>query len=483
MSDLHLVEWKSLVRHEGNQTLWHVAWSRNAQLVATCGADRSVAVWDAHTGLLLGGIGGGMLERTVRTVDWSAEGTRLALACFDGQVRIFRLERGGRAEATVLRADDRLAGGSGGTQRSVSSGTDVGDGSVDMEVVSECCGRGIRGGADEAGVVARTPTVAVAPIPTDVPTVADDGALAYQLAPYLTLRLVARLEGHESEVKCAAFSPSGTLLATCSRDKTVWIWECGTDGDDAIDFECVAVLAGHTQDVKSLTWHPEREMIASASYDNTVRLWCEDLLDGEWYCCATLTGHESTVWSVAFEPLAGDDREARLLSGGGDGQVMVWRLEEPEADAKTNSEATSAASVTSNASQLTSWNRTREQRWVVEWHVYANADDRGFADEEDEPVYSVDWSPCGRYVAAASADGAVRVYDADTAAMVAQRRHAHRGAEVNCVRFRPRCVVEADLDEAIRTRIAAEAGDEGDREALMLASAGDDGTARLWLLL
>lgn len=35
-----------------------------------------------------------------------------------------------------------------------------------------------------------------------------------------------KLDGHENEVKCVAFSVSGQYVATASRDKTVFIWQC-----------------------------------------------------------------------------------------------------------------------------------------------------------------------------------------------------------------------------------------------------------------
>lgn len=125
---------------------------------------------------------------------------------------------------------------------------------------------------------------------------------------------VTVLEGHESEVKYVDWHPTKDQLATCSRDKTIWIWEF----DENIEFQCEEVLTGHSQDVKMVKWVPGTNyQLVSASYDDTIKLW--DCEDDEYFCKQTLSDHTSTIWCICF---SSDGK--LLMSGSEDMSVKVY---------------------------------------------------------------------------------------------------------------------------------------------------------------
>ncbi|KAL0216168.1 hypothetical protein P9112_008352 [Eukaryota sp. TZLM1-RC] len=127
---------------------------------------------------------------------------------------------------------------------------------------------------------------------------------------------IERIEGHECEVKGIAFSHNG-YLASCSRDRLVWVWEYN---DMVDDFEVASVLHGHEQDVKNVCWHPTESLLASCSYDNTIRLWKDD--DGLFVFDQVLEGHDDTVWSIEFSRCGN-----YLFSTGSDNRLFVWGRE------------------------------------------------------------------------------------------------------------------------------------------------------------
>ena len=77
----------------------------------------------------------------------------------------------------------------------------------------------------------------------------------------------------------------------------------------------MATLEGHSSTVYSVAFDPSGSRLASGSYDQSVKVW--ELSTGE--CVATLEGHSSFVRSVAFDPSG-----SRLASGSDDRSVKVW---------------------------------------------------------------------------------------------------------------------------------------------------------------
>jgi WD40 repeat protein len=219
------------------------------------------------------------------------------------------------------------------------------------------------------------------------------------------------LDGHESEIKSLSWSPTGQYLATCSRDKSVWIWEELEDDN----FETIAVLQEHDGDVKCVAWHPEEDLLASASYDDSVRLYREDADD--WVqvsCIAGERGHSMTVWWVEFEgsgmskkdfraqrDALSDEQQQhidgleqsgpRLATCSDDRTIRIWRRkprEQPNASSNTG-----IPSIIRSAAIDEDW---YQEAVLPQVHERA--------------IYSVSWSQTTGMIVSAGSDGKIIVY-------------------------------------------------------------------------
>jgi WD40 repeat protein len=121
---------------------------------------------------------------------------------------------------------------------------------------------------------------------------------------------LATLSGHTSEVWGVSFSPDGRLLASCSWDQTIRLWQM-PDGKPLV------TLSGHTGPVGGVSFSPDGRLLASCSGDQTIRLW--QMPDGK--PLATLTGHTDWVEGVTFSP------DGRLLAScSADKIIRLWML-------------------------------------------------------------------------------------------------------------------------------------------------------------
>lgn len=312
------------------------------------------------------------------------------------------------------------------------------------------------------------------------------------------------LTGPDSEIKSVAFSPTNpALLATSSRDKSVWVWEdvadstgrggfTGAGGADDSEYETVAVLAEHTGDVKCVAWHPEREVIASGSYDDTIRLWRDVEEEGDWCCIGVLDGHEGTVWGVAWEGInshsegaEGDEsvgaatKELRLASCSDDLSIRIWR--KVSKDRERENKGPRVPSIIRPPSNMESW---VQEATLPQMHVRS--------------IYAVAWSNVTGLLVSCGGDGSIYVYKERP---LQHMQEAQTNGEVGDVvmngmedsgsteKVKTEWVVMAQVEAAhaefeINHVCWARRQDRDKRhdDEEVIVSSGDDGVVRIWTL-
>lgn len=261
--------------------------------------------------------------------------------------------------------------------------------------------------------------------------------------------LMAIIEGHENEVKSVAWNYQGNLLASCSRDKTIWIWE--TDPETLEEFECISVLSEHQHDIKHVVWHPKCNLLASSSYDDTIRLYEQDDDNEDWTTVGILNGHRGTVWCSQFEhpdsPTSSPDK-TRLVSCSDDSTVRIWSSETPYTLHSSN-ESSMKEKLPSSIKASPQERIWEEEILLPPAHQYA--------------VYSVAWSKASGRISSVGSDGKIVVYKQQhdkTWSICSIMEGGHGVFEINCVSW---CTLNDGRE--------------------VLVTAGDDGRVNIWNLL
>ncbi|MQL76195.1 hypothetical protein Taro_008568 [Colocasia esculenta] len=276
------------------------------------------------------------------------------------------------------------------------------------------------------------------------------------------------LTGHQSAIYTMKFNPTGSVIASGSHDRDIFLWN--TSGD----CKNFMVLKGHKNAILELQWTTDGTQVISASADKTLRAW--DVETGKQVkkmtdhifvvnsCCTSRRGPPlvcsgsddgtSKLWDLRqrgaiqnfgtehqITAVSFSDASDKIYTGGVDDVIKVWDLRRIEVVDKLqgHSDMTTGMQLSPDGSYLlTNAMDCTLRIWDMRPYAPENRCVKIFAGHQhnfEKNLLRCNWSPDGSKVTAGSSDRMVYIWDT-TSRRILYKLPGHNGS-VNETAFHP----------------------------------------------
>jgi len=295
--------WKCVNTLKGHDSMVHsVTISPDGQLLVSGSSDKTIKLWELHSGKLLRQLGRWLSGHTgiVDSLVFSHDGKILASGSWDETIKLWFVNTGIQINTYKGHTSCVNTLAFSPNNQLLASGSV--DGMIKLWQVSRSREiANFTGHSDSVCSVAWSP---------------DGQCLASASADYTikiwqthTGKEIRTLTGHSLFVNSLAYSQNGTILVSGSSDNTIKLWSVSTGRE-------IRTLKGHSDAVWTVALSPDQQFLASGSWDNTIKIWQANT--GKEIC--TLKGHSSYVRSIAISP-----NGKTLVSGSDDNTIKIWQ--------------------------------------------------------------------------------------------------------------------------------------------------------------